>query len=710
MLAPPRVVITRVDPEIDGGRHPIKRVRGEWVEVRARAITEGHDLLRGVLLHRREPSSHDPEAGAIGNRAGSHDVQDAAREGSAAEASPVVTDPGDAGQAGSGWSEIPLERHPNDLWTARFRVGPPGTERYAIEVWVDPFETWQAGFRKKLAAGVNLRVDLEEGAAWVRAASMRARGDEARWLRDAAETLAEARGPEELVVRLACSEALSESMRRHVDRSRATRYDPGLRVQVERERARWGAWYEFFPRSCAPEPGRHGHFRDCEARLEHAASMGFDVVYLPPIHPIGRTGRKGPNNTRQAGPEDPGSPWAIGSEAGGHTAVHPELGTLEDFERLVARARDLDLEVALDIAFQCSPDHPWVKSHPEWFRRRPDGTIHHAENPPKRYEDIYPFDFECEDWQGLWHALRDVILFWVDHGVTIFRVDNPHTKPFAFWEWLIAEVRRDHPETIWLSEAFTRPTVLQHLAKIGFSQSYTYFTWRNRKHELEEYVRELWSPPVCETLRPNFFANTPDILHEVLQVGGRPAFLMRLVLAATLADSYGIYGPPFELCVGAAMPGSEEYLDSEKYQVRHWDLDQPDRITSFVARMNRIRRQQPALSDGLAPIFCDVDNEALIAFARPARQSEGEASSSVLVVVNLDYRYKQSGWLTLPMRELGLDPEGRDAYQLEDLLGGERYLWTGDRNFVELDPAVAPAHVFAIQHRVRTESDFDYFF
>lgn len=656
--APRRVIIAHVHPEIDGGRHPIKRVEGELVEVRAKAFTEGHDQLQGVLLHRR------------------------------------------AGEAE--WIEEPLESLPNDAWVSRFRVGRPGREEYALEVWIDEFGTWWSGLRKKLAAGVHVGLDLQEGALLIRAAAERAEGEDAGWLADSAEVLARESPPDELVLRLAQSEALSHAMARHPDRRPATRYDPGLAVEIERERARSGAWYEFFPRSCAPEPGKHGTFRDCEARLEHAARMGFDVIYLPPIHPIGRTNRKGPNNTPHASLDDPGSPWAIGAEEGGHTAVHPELGTLEDFDGLVARAGELGLEVALDIAFQCSPDHPWAKEHPEWFKRRPDGTIHYAENPPKRYEDIYPFDFGCEDWRGLWNALRDVFLFWIDHGVKIFRVDNPHTKPFAFWEWVIREVRREHPDTVWLSEAFTRPAVLQHLAKIGFSQSYTYFTWRNRRHELEEYVRELWTPPISEYLRPNFFPNTPDILHEYLQIGGRPAFLARLVLAATLADSYGLYGPPFELCVGDAVPGTEEYLNSEKYQIRTWDLDQPGQISSVVARVNRIRREQPALRRGCAPIFCDVDNEALIAYAR--RGDEGDAI--VLVVVNLDPHHAHSGWVDLPVEALGLGADS--SFQVEDLLAGGRYLWVPSRNFVALDPG-SPAHLFLIRHRVRSENDFEYF-
>ncbi|MEZ4332628.1 MAG: alpha-1,4-glucan--maltose-1-phosphate maltosyltransferase [Myxococcota bacterium] len=666
MRAPARVVIARVEPEIDGGRHAIKRVEGEVVEVVVQAFSDGHDRLQGVLLHRR--SEHDAWQEA--------------------------------------WQEEPLEARPNDAWRGRFVVGPPGSEEYAVEIWIDAFGSWRAGLRKKVEAGVDVAADLQEGALLVRQASERAAargGPDAGWLADATAVLARGGEPDAERLELALGEPLADAMARHPDRRSAARHAPGLFVQVERARARSGAWYEFFPRSCTDDPDRHGTFRDCEGRLRHAARMGFDVVYLPPIHPIGRTGRKGRDNARLAAPGDPGSPWAIGAAEGGHDAVHPALGTLDDFDHFVERARALGLEVALDVAFQCSPDHPWVAERPDWFRRRPDGSIHYAENPPKRYEDIYPLDFECEDWRGLWDALRDVVLFWIDHGVTIFRVDNPHTKPFAFWAWLIADVRRTHPETVWLSEAFTRPPLLQHLAKLGFSQSYTYFTWRNRRRELEDYVRELWSPPVAEYLRPNFFANTPDILHEYLQIGGPAAFVARLVLAATLADSYGIYGPPFELCEGAAVPGSEEYRGSEKYEIRSWDVDRPGGIASIVARMNRIRREQPALRAGQAPLFCEIDNEQLVAYARRPR----EGRNVVLVVVNLDPHHVQSGWVELPLEPLSLASDA--SFQVEDLLGGGRYLWTGGRNYVALDPAVAPAHVFLIRHRVRSESDFEYF-
>jgi starch synthase (maltosyl-transferring) len=431
--------------------------------------------------------------------------------------------------------------------------------------------------------------------------------------------------------------------------------------------------------------------------------MGFDVCYLPPIHPIGGTHRKGRDNTPAAGPDDPGSPWAIGGAEGGHTAVHPALGTLADFDRFVAAARAQGIEVALDLAFQCSPDHPWVGEHPEWFRWRPDGTLQYAENPPKKYQDIYPLNFETEHWTELWEALRRVVLFWIDHGVSIFRVDNPHTKPFAFWEWLIAEIRAQHPEAIFLAEAFTRPKVMSNLAKLGFSQSYSYFTWRNTKEELTAYFTELTQGETREYMRPNLFVNTPDILPEFLQFGGRPAFYVRLVLAATLGATYGIYGPPFELCETAAVPGSEEYLGSEKFEIRHWNLDRPESLRDFIAWLNRIRRDNPALHNDRSLRFLAVDNPAMIFYAKESR----DGSNIVLVVVNLDPHHPQSGWVTVPIEEMGLDPQ--QPYQVHELLSDARYLWHGAHNYVALDPQVVPAHIFRVRRRIRTERDFDYF-
>jgi starch synthase (maltosyl-transferring) len=488
------------------------------------------------------------------------------------------------------------------------------------------------------------------------------------------------------------------------DTGLVTMYDKELAVIVEREKARFSTWYEMFPRSCASEPGRHGTFKDCESRLPYVTTMGFDVLYLPPIHPIGRTHRKGKDNAPIADPDDPGSPWGIGSDEGGHKAVHPQLGTLEDFRRLVARAREHGIDIALDIAFQCSPDHPYVKDRPDWFRWRPDGTVQYAENPPKKYQDIYPLNFETPRWQELWEELKDVVMFWIDQGVRIFRVDNPHTKPFRFWEWLIGEVRGAHPDVIFLSEAFTRPKVMYHLAKLGFTQSYTYFAWRNTKSELTQYFTELTQTDVRECFRANLWPNTPDILTEYLQSGGRPAFAVRLVLAATLGASYGIYGPAFELCENrAAEPSSEEYLHSEKYGIRHWNIDRPDSLRELIARVNRIRGENRALQSDWSLRFHPVDNDQLICYSK---QTE-DLANVIIVVVNLSPHYTLSGWVELDLEPLGID--ATEPYQVHDLLTDARYLWSGPRNYVELNPRTVPAHVFRVRRRIRTERDFDYY-
>jgi starch synthase (maltosyl-transferring) len=651
-------VIEEVAPELDAGRFPIKRVLGEQVRVSATFFTEGHDRVAAALKFRH------------------------------------------AGEAS--WSEVRMQLEEDSRWHAAFTVEQLGTYEYTLEGWVDHFGSWQDGLSKKVDAGQEVNSELLEGAALVNEAAARADGADSEWLKERSTLLAEGPPSQDRVAR-ALSGELLECMGRYPDRTSATRYARALRVQVEPELARSGAWYEFFPRSSAREPGGHGTFRDCEERLAYAAAMGFDVVYLPPIHPIGRTHRKGANNTPGTGPGDPGSPWAIGSEEGGHKSVHPELGTLEDFDRLVEKARGLGLEIALDIAFQCSPDHPYVREHPKWFRWRPDGTIQYAENPPKRYQDIYPLNFECEGWRELWAELKSVVLFWIDHGITVFRVDNPHTKPFGFWEWLIDEIRQEHPDVIFLSEAFTRPSVMKYLAKAGFSQSYSYFTWRNTKWELASYFTELTKPPLSEYLRPNLFANTPDILHEYLQTGRRAAFQTRVTLAATLMGSYGIYGPAFELCEATAVPGTEEYEDSEKYQIRHWDLDRPGNIRDYITLLNQIRRENPALTQGGTPTFYSIDNEKMIAFGR----STPDLSDIVIVVVNLDPYHTQGGWVELPLQELGI--EEQYPFQMDDMLGGARYLWQGRRNFVMLDPDSVPAHIFRLRRRIRTERDFDYF-
>ena len=503
---------------------------------------------------------------------------------------------------------------------------------------------------------------------------------------------------------LALSGEISELVGRYAERRFATTHSRELAVVVDRDKARFSAWYEMFPRSCASEAGRHGTLEDCASRLAYVSAMGFDVVYLPPIHPIGDTNRKGKNNSPAAEPDDPGSPWAIGGLAGGHKAVHPQLGSLKDFQQLVARAREYNLEVALDLAFNCTPDHPYVEEHPAWFRHRPDGSVQYAENPPKKYQDIYPFDFETEEWQDLWEELKSIVLFWIQQGVHIFRVDNPHTKPFRFWEWLVKDIKREHPDVIFLSEAFTRPKVMYRLAKLGFSQSYTYFAWRNTKWELTQYFTEIAQTGLRDFFRPSLWPNTPDILTEYLQFGGRAAFMTRLVLAATLGASYGIYGPAFELMEKRPKePGSEEYLGSEKYEIRDWDIDSRDSLKDFIGRVNFIRRDNPALQSDWSLSFHNVDNEELICYSKHS----GDLSNIILVVVNLDPHHTQSGWVDLSLETLGFDYD--QAYQVHDLLSGSRYLWHGPRNYVELDPRLVPAHVFRMRRRVRTERDFDYF-
>jgi starch synthase (maltosyl-transferring) len=652
-----RVVIEAVEPEVDNGRFPVKRTVGEDVTVEADVFTDGHDQLAAVLLYRRdgEPA----------------------------------------------WAEVPMTLLANDRWRGSFTVTKLGGYRFTIRAWVDRFGSWRRDLAKRIEAEQDVSTDLLIGANYVERAARRTHSEDrkrlSRWAKRMRSLSGDARGAREVL-----AEELVELMAAHADRRQSVGYGREVPVAVDPKRAGSGSWYELFPRSTATEPGRHGTLEDITKRLAYVSQMGFDIVYLPPIHPIGYTFRKGPNNTPDAGPDAVGSPWAIGSEEGGHTAIHPDLGTMEDVHRLVERAEELGMDVAMDLAYQCSPDHPWVREHPEWFRHRPDGTVQYAENPPKKYQDIYPLDFETDAWQELWEELKLVVDFWIGHGIRIFRVDNPHTKPFPFWEWLIGEVKAEHPDVIFLAEAFTRPKVMYRLAKLGFTQSYTYFAWRNVKWELEQYFTELTQTPVREFFRPNLWPNTPDIVTEYLQTGGRPAFMIRLVLAATLGANYGIYGPAFELCEDRAVaPGSEEYLDSEKYQIRHWDLDAPHSLAEFVARVNRIRRENPALLQDRTLRFQRVENDQLIAYAKTS------GANAVLVVVDLDPHRRQGGWIELDLPALGIDHERE--YQVHDLLTDSHYLWSGPRQYVELDPHVVPAHVFRVRQRLRTEHDFEYF-
>lgn len=651
---PPRVVIERVEPEVDSGRFPVKRIIGDVVVVEASVFADGHDELSCRLLYR---SGDDPD-----------------------------------------WREASMTALGNDRWRGEFQVTALGRYRYTVEGWVDEIRTWQRAIAAKIAAGRDVRVDVLIGVALVDAAAGRATGDDAAQLRAWAHELggaADATSRDQLTL----GEDRIALARRYPDRTSACRYDRELGVVVDRERARFSTWYEVFPRSCAPEPGRHGTLGDCAAWLPALAEMGFDVLYLPPIHPIGRTRRKGKNGAAEAGPGDVGSPWAIGAREGGHKSIHPALGTIDDFRRLMAAAARLGIEVALDLAFQCAPDHPYVSEHPEWFRHRPDGTIQHAENPPKAYPDIYPFDFECAAWRPLWTELRDVILFWVDQGVRIFRVDNPHTKALAFWEWVIDDVKARHPDLIFLAEAFTRPSLLSRLAKIGFSQSYTYFTWRNSKQELTDYFRELTTREIRDVFRPSLWPNTPDILHEYLQRGGPPAFRVRGVLAATLGANYGIYGPAFELCEREARePGSEEYLHSEKYELKHRDLDSPVSLRTFLGRLNRLRRENPALQSDASLRFHDTDNPTLLCYSK----SSADPANIILTVVNLDPSNPQAGWVTLDLSALAQTPDA--TYEVHDLLSDQRFVWRGARAFIALAPGVAPAHVLRVPGGARPVS------
>ena len=646
-----RVVIEGVKPEIDGGRFPVKRIIGDRVVVEADIFADGHDVLSAVLLYRKE-DQHD-------------------------------------------WIEVPMEFLVNDCWRGSFAVTELGRYRYTCVAWVDYFKTWQQDMVKRIEAKQDVSVDFLVGAQLIEEASQRARKRDAGNMQKWAELLRSNQISSSAKAKLTLDNKMVTVMAKYSDRRFAVTYPKELIVVVDREKARFSTWYEMFPRSCSPGLGQHGTFKTCESRLPYISEMGFNVLYLPPIHHIGYTSRKGKNNSPKAEPGDPGTPWAIGSQDGGHKAIHPQLGTLEDFRGFMTKAQEYDIEVAIDLAFQCSPDHPYVKEHPEWFRWRPDGTVQYAENPPKKYQDIYPLEFDTEDWKELWEELKSVVLFWIEQGVRIFRVDNPHTKPFAFWEWLIDEVKRKYPDVILLSEAFTRPKIMYQLAKLGFSQSYTYFTWRNVKWELTQYFAELTQTNVREFFHPNLWPNTPDILSDYLRDGGRSAFMTRLVLAATLGANYGIYGPAFELCENRRKgKEDEEYLDSEKYALKQWHIDSPKSLKHFVARVNGIRRENPALQSDLSLRFHSVDNDQLICYSKRTE----DLSNVILVVVNLDYRFKQSGWLDLPIEELGID--NGQPYKVHDLLADATYRWQGSRNYVELDPQKIPAHIFQIHQRI----------
>lgn len=641
----PRLVIEGVMPSADCGSHAVKRVIGDVVQVEADIYKDGHDLF----------------AARVGYRG-----------------------PGD-----QDWSYCPMEYDFNaDRWSGRFVVDRIGPWTFVVEAWPNEFGTWQSELRTKFEAGQDVASELLEGAAMMESAARGIKGEPRTILTDASKVLRNTEVLDAQRVAIALGAVLARIMGQQIEPHTITRSPAEWPLWVDRREAAFAAWYEMFPRSQAG-PRRHGTFADAARQLPRLAELGFDVVYLPPIHPVGTTMRKGRNNTLPAGPDDPGSPWAIGSEAGGHTAIEPRLGTIADFRGFVREARRLGLEIALDYALQCSPDHPWLKEHPEWFFIRPDGTIKYAENPPKKYQDIYPLNFWCADREVLWNACRDIFLFWIGEGVRTFRVDNPHTKPFAFWEWVIREIRASHPDVVFLSEAFTRPKRMKGLAKIGFTQSYTYFTWRNTADELREYLTELTTSAMVEYFRPNFFANTPDILHEYLQTGGRGAFRVRLLLAATLSPLYGIYSG-FELCENVPLRrGSEEYLHSEKYELRPREWDAPGNLNADIKKLNRIRRENPALQRLANIQFCESDNRSILCYLKHA------IGNDLIVAVNLDAQNEQSSFVYIPLEFLGISAE--QSFEVEDLLTGETYVWRGPRNFVKLSPSRQAGHILRIR-------------
>jgi len=655
-----RVVIEEVQPQVDCGRYPAKRILGDVVTITAAVFGDGHDHVAGRLLYR-----HSSE-----------------------------TD----------WRFTPLTPLTNDCWTATFTAEKLGDWVYTIEAWIDHFATWCADLRKRLAAQPTLNqpnspnassesqdipLAFQSGALLLGHAAHRAKHPDSSLLAETATELNRLADEQRATYEFPLSDKIIALIEEYPDLSFATRYRQELHLWVDRERARYSTWYELFPRSTSPDPTRHGTFSDVKALLPGIAAMGFDVLYLPPIHPIGTAFRKGRNNSVTSTPDDPGSPWAIGAKEGGHKSINPQLGTARDFDALVAATRDHGMELALDIAFQCSPDHPWVAEHPDWFVIRPDGSIQYAENPPKKYQDIYPLNFESPDWRGLWEALRDVFTYWIRRNVRIFRVDNPHTKALPFWEWCIAEIHKKYPDVIFLAEAFTRPHVMYSLAKAGFTQSYTYFTWRNTGGELQEYFEEITKPPVSDFFHPNLWPNTPDILHATLQNGGRPAFMQRLILAATLGANYGIYGPAFELCENVpAKPGSEEYLNSEKYEIRHWDRTASHSLAPLLTQINQIRRANPALHSDGSLRFHPADNPNILCY------SKSSGGNRILVAINLDPTQEQAGWIDLDLKQLAI-PHNQN-FEIEDLLTGVHYTWHDRSNYVSLKPDVMPAHIFRL--------------
>lgn len=642
-----RVVIENVIPMVECGAYPAKRSINEPCTVEADIFADGHDIVGAKLAFKQ-----------AGKRQ---------------------------------WQYQRMKEIGNDRWTATFVPGTEGDWEYTIIGWIDHFLTWQQGLKKKFEANQDVAVELQIGQQLMEEGVGRLPDKDAKRLNKFIKQFG-ATNEQAAAVALSQDPELTELMYKTHDKNEDVKqYEKVLPLKVERVRARFSAWYEFFPRSAASEPGKHGTFRDCLHILPRISEMGFNVIYFPPIHPIGEKNRKGKNNATNAEEGDVGSPWAIGSRLGGHKSIHPDLGSFEDFEALVNEAKNYGIEIALDYALQCAPDHPYVSEHPQWFKWRPDGTVQYAENPPKKYQDVLPFNFENDDWQNLWKELKSIFDFWIARGVKIFRVDNPHTKPLPFWEWVIKEIQKKNPEVLFLAEAFTRPRVMEKLGKVGFTQSYTYFTWRTTREELEEYMRDLTRTPVREYFRPNFWPNTPDILPPHLTQGGEAAHISRMILAATLSSNWGMYGPVYEFAINKPMPNKEEYIDNEKYQVHQWDWNRHTRISETITRINLIRQENEALQYTNNIYFSQADNPQLFAFAKMSPSG----NNIVLVVVNLDYRWKQAGWVRVPLTDLGLPADL--SYRVNDLLSGHTYHWQNEWNYVELEPSSVPAHILQLE-------------
>jgi starch synthase (maltosyl-transferring) len=637
-----RVVIENVQPLVDGGLYPAKRTVGETVQVSASIFGDGHDHIRASVLYKKDGATK--------------------------------------------WNSIELQPTYNDEWQATFKVEEQGKYVFTIHAWIDHFDTWYDGFKKKAAAKVDVKVELMEGAVFLKTLAENGKPN----LLNLATKLENASKHQE-AIELVLSDGFAQIVKDYPSKENETKLDEEIEIVVEHAKANFSAWYEFFPRSSSLEKGKHGTFQDCAKLLPRVAAMGFDVLYFPPIHPIGKLNRKGKNNNVKAKAGEPGSPWAIGSDEGGHKSILPELGTLDDFKKLVKDAKGLGIDIAMDIAFQCAPDHPYVTEHPDWFKQRPDGSIQYAENPPKKYQDIYPFNFETDDWKNLWEELKSVFFFWIEQGVTIFRIDNPHTKPIPFWQWVIAEVQKTHPDIIFLAEAFTRPKIMSSLGKVGFTQSYTYFTWRVTKQEIIDYMNDLVFGASRNYFRPNFWPNTPDILPFHLQNRGEDSFIFRYALAATLSSNYGVYGPSYEFYENTAMEGKEEYFNSEKYEVRHYDWKKTNRMTDIMSLLNKLRKENAALQSTWNIQFCPIENSQLIAYLK----ATDDLSNVILTIVNLDPNGKQSGFVQLPKARLGLSD--KINVKLHDLMTDEHYMWTQEWNFVELSPGKMPFHLFKLE-------------